>query len=147
MRRDRYVFTRCEDHPRARNGRLLEHIVVAETALGKRLPLKAQVHHVDGDGKNNHPSNLVVCEDQGYHNLLHRRMRGLEAFGNPDALPCNICGEFDLPENLRVFQHKWKRRSSASIRAYHRACKREQESRYRERLAQRRLCASCTPMN
>lgn len=80
-----YVRVRCIDHPRAVNGYVLEHILVAEKALGRFLPLGSPVHHVDGDRTNNAPSNLVVCEDAAYHNLLHRRMRALEASGDPSA--------------------------------------------------------------
>lgn len=59
----------------------LEHIVIAERALGKPLPEGAVVHHVDRDGTNNNTKslwNLIVCPDQGYHLLLHARAR---AFG------------------------------------------------------------------
>ena len=57
--------------------RQYEHIVVAERALGKPLPKGAVVHHVDGQQWNNEPSNLVICPDQAYHMLLHRRMKEL----------------------------------------------------------------------
>ena len=55
-----------------------EHRLVAEKALGKPLPPDAVIHHVDGDSMNNRPSNLVVCPDQGYHRLLHIRMKEYE---------------------------------------------------------------------
>jgi len=51
------------------------HVLVAEKALGKTLPKGAVVHHVDGNRKNNEPTNLVVCPNQAYHLLLHKRMR------------------------------------------------------------------------
>lgn len=41
--------------------------------MGKKLDSKHPVHHVDGDVKNNSNNNLVVCEDAGYHYLLHRK--------------------------------------------------------------------------
>jgi len=53
----------------------MKHVLVAEKALGKSLPKGAVVHHVDLDKKNNKPSNLVICPDQAYHLLLHKRMR------------------------------------------------------------------------
>jgi DNA-directed RNA polymerase sigma subunit (sigma70/sigma32) len=31
------------------------------------------VHHVNGDRSDNRPANLVICEDQSYHQLLHQR--------------------------------------------------------------------------
>lgn len=60
------------------NGRReYEHTLIAEKALGKRLPETAKVHHFDLDPANNAPGNLVVCPDQAYHLLLHRRQREL----------------------------------------------------------------------
>lgn len=61
------------------------HVVVAERALGKPLPEKARIHHVDGDGENNANRNLVICEDQAYHLLLHKRQRIVRAGGDPDT--------------------------------------------------------------
>ena len=57
-----------------RNGKsVFEHIAIAERALGKPLPPKAVVHHVDGNPSNNAPSNLVICPSQEYHLQLHSR--------------------------------------------------------------------------
>lgn len=61
-----------------------EHVVVAEKALGKPLPEKACVHHVDRNPSNNAPNNLVICENWRYHTLLHARMRIIDVGGNPD---------------------------------------------------------------
>lgn len=55
----------------------MEHVAVAEKALGKPLPKGAVVHHVDLNKQNNVGSNLVVCPNQAYHLLLHKRMRDL----------------------------------------------------------------------
>lgn len=105
-------------HPKADSrGRILEHVYVAERVLGSPLPPKAVVHHVDGNSENNDPANLVICEDQGYHVLLHRRERALKACGHADYLRCRHCRHWDSPENLKVFERK-----KEGIDAYHKSC-------------------------
>lgn len=73
-----YVMVLSPGHPRSDNrGYVREHILVAEKALSKPLPIGAQVHHVDKNGLNNKNNNLVICQDQAYHSLLHVRQRRL----------------------------------------------------------------------
>lgn len=48
---------------------------VASQALGKPLPKGACVHHVNGDPADNRPENLVICQDQDYHTLLHQNTK------------------------------------------------------------------------
>jgi hypothetical protein len=56
----------------------MEHVLFAERALGRELPDGAVVHHVNGDpAANKTPWNLVLCPDQDYHLLLHRRAQAL----------------------------------------------------------------------
>ena len=55
----------------------LEHIHIAEKALGKPLPKGAIVHHVNERKWDNRNKNLVVCPSQEYHLMLHRRMKEL----------------------------------------------------------------------
>jgi hypothetical protein len=62
-----------------------EHVMIAERALGKVLPPGTHIHHVDGDKGNNANRNLVICQDQAYHFLLHVRARVLRAGGNPNT--------------------------------------------------------------
>lgn len=82
--------------------RKFEHVRVAEHALGKTLPAKAVVHHVNGNGLDNRPSNLVICPNQEYHRLLHTREDALDACGNPDWRKCWICGSYSPVSELRV---------------------------------------------
>ena len=62
-----------------------EHIRVVESAIGRRLPKGANVHHVNGNHRDNRPKNLVVCQNAAYHKLLHLRARVLRAGGNPNT--------------------------------------------------------------
>ena len=72
-----YVLIWRPRHPRASNGYVKEHILIAETALGKPMPKKSMVHHVNGKPGDNSRGNHVICQDQAYHLLLHKRMRAL----------------------------------------------------------------------
>ena len=78
------------------------HRLVAESALGRRLPVGAVVHHVDENPANNDRTNLVICPSRAYHNILHARMRAREACGNANWWRCNFCGAYDAPINLRL---------------------------------------------
>jgi len=61
---------------------VLEHVRVAEKALGKPMPPGAVVHHIDENKQNNVSTNLVICPSSTYHQLIHVRMRALAACGN-----------------------------------------------------------------
>ena len=118
-----YVQIYDPTHPRAgRAGYVREHIAVAERVLGKPLRLSAVVHHANGDKADNRPDNLVICEDQAYHILLHQRMRAKEACGNPSWLQCSICHRYDAPENLS-FSKVTGRSGKPGRNVYHTKCK------------------------
>jgi hypothetical protein len=74
------------------HGVIHEHVLIAERALGKPLPSGAQVHHVDENRRNNANRNLVICQNQSYHLLLHSRAHVLRAGGNPNTdFLCSTC--------------------------------------------------------
>jgi HNH endonuclease len=98
-------------------GHRKEHIVLAEKALGGPLPRGACVHHFDEDPTNNAFGNLILCPDQAYHSLLHRRQKALEACGNANRRRCNYCYRYDDPANLYV--------SPDEKHAHHRRCRAE----------------------
>jgi len=95
------------DHPRATNGNhgyVYEHILIAETALGKYIPIKHPVHHQDENNSNNQNSNLVICESHKYHMLLHARMRVLKAGYDPNLY--KICTNCKIAKMKMYFTFK-----------------------------------------
>lgn len=85
-----------------KNSYRLMHVLVAEKALGKPLPKEGVVHHVDEDPSNNNPGNLVICESQSYHFLLHSRKKALKECGHASWKKCQFCQQYDDPNNLYV---------------------------------------------
>lgn len=69
-----YIRLRMPDHPNAnKNGYVLEHRFVASEAIGRPLATSEEVHHIDGNKKNNSPDNLIVVP-KGEHQRLHARV-------------------------------------------------------------------------
>ncbi len=105
---DGYVCVRMPNHARASNtGYVLAHVVIAEHALGHPLPSKAQVHHHNEVKSDNTGGNLVICENEAYHKLLHKRKRAYLATGNPSILHCYICKQYDASLARRTNGKSW----------------------------------------
>jgi hypothetical protein len=134
--------------PNGESGR--EHVIVAERAIGHRLPKGAIVHHVNGIRTDNRNSNLVVCPNDSYHQLLHVRQRALAACGNANFRKCDYCPKYDDPSIMKshgnryfhpecranVFRINRIRRESASAPVPCQICGRE----FRPKKATTKLC-------
>lgn len=115
-----YVLVWAPDHHRADTRRqALEHLLVAEEALGHALPARAEVHHINGVRHDNRPSNLVICEDAAYHMLLHMRSEALSACGNAAWRKCRRCWRWSPPEDMYAAKSN---RASVSPMWVRRAC-------------------------
>lgn len=96
-----YVRINMRGHPKAdSSNRVREHVVIAENILGKPLPKGAQIHH---HGKRDDNTQIVICENQEYHALLHTRTRALRACGYANWRKCIRCGKYDDPANLCIY--------------------------------------------
>lgn len=51
------------------------HRTIAEMVIGRKLEAGEIVHHIDGNKRNNHPSNLEVIKNQSQHAFLHVKRR------------------------------------------------------------------------
>ena len=112
-----------------------EHVAIAEKALGKKLPKNAVIHHANENRADNKNSNLVICPNNNYHRLLHRRLEAYKDCGNPNWIKCSYCHQYDDPKNLYI--RSGKRRSKYGMRkdltARHLHCAREYMRKYYQR--------------
>lgn len=120
-----YRMIRIPDHPRASVGKgkyVMEHILVVEIVLGRFLPIESVVHHFNEIKDDNRRVNLLVCQNQAYHQELHGRLIALKECGNPDWMKCVVCKQWDDPRNMYV----WRRERSGIVRAFktsrHKTC-------------------------
>lgn len=95
--------------------------LVVEMILKDILPLKAVVHHI-GDTLDDSPQNLVICEDEAYHKLLHIRTDAYRATGNAHARRCNICQQWDIPGENDMMVYFRKGRPTGSGQSRHKSC-------------------------
>lgn len=118
-----YILEWKPGHPLAYSNHYVhQHVLVAESILKRPLTLPHVVHHVDEDKSNNAKSNLVICEDRAYHNLIHQRLRAYKATGNPESRKCVICKQWGM--GLAV---------DTQNKAYHKPCAAQRAREYKNR--------------
>ncbi len=92
------ILERSPNHPRAhcsdgdKRVYVPQHILIAEKALGKFLDRKHPIHHPTHNRFDN--SSLVICENTGYHNLLHQRERAYLVCGHATWRKCQYCKKY-----------------------------------------------------
>jgi hypothetical protein len=64
-----YMMNQCPIRKRA----YLEHHIIAERVLGRKMKREELVHHLNADKADNDNRNLLICTI-GYHRSLERRM-------------------------------------------------------------------------
>jgi len=120
----RYLKLLIPGHPRSNpEGYVHEHIVVAEKALGRNISVNNPVHHHDGDSHNNDSSNLVICESNAYHKLLHARARSFKATGNVHSKRCHMCGEWKDISDFYTNTERCKKCNTIYMKKYRMRCR------------------------
>jgi hypothetical protein len=106
-----YVTVLKEDHPRAHHGRVKEHILVAEAIVGGPLPDRAEVHHENGNKKDNRPENLTVCLSRKDHMVREARARRLRDLGSLDIRRCTDCHTVKALDEFHRNKNNWDGRN------------------------------------
>ena len=74
----KYILNK-NNHGKKQDRYTLEHVIIAEHVLGRKLNRGHEiVHHIDCNKGNNKNNNLLIC-DRSYHSWLHWKMS--EAYG------------------------------------------------------------------
>ncbi len=91
-----YRMVLIHGHHRANiRGYVREHIVVVEKLLGRPFIFPNVIHH-------HTPEQLVICENQAYHMLLHQRTKAYNDSGHANWILCIHCKQFDDPHNMYI---------------------------------------------
>lgn len=129
-RNTQYRLMYRPDHPDAsKAGMMLEHRLVMEGMLGRRLTPAEVVHHRDHDGLNNAPENLELISDKGEHLAREHCMEGVAA--RMAGYPICACGARTEYNSLTCWAC-WKKSQTCPT------CGREGR-----KMARRDMCHAC----
>lgn len=93
-----------------------------EKLLGHPLPFDAIVLRIK--------SYIIVCPNQGYTNMLRRRLNAFQRTGHGGWLRCEECKEYDNPKKMYI---------SPKGRSFHRQCRNKSQNERRRRAWQKIL--------
>lgn len=104
------------------------------TKLGVTLINDNLIHHRDRDPTNNKNENLIVCENKGYHRLIHAREDAYRATGDVNSRKCKVCKEWDSPSNMkRKARYRYGEATDESPSFVHKKCHAKYELKRRKK--------------
>jgi len=71
---DGRVWIRCDNHPRTKNGYVVEHTLIIEKHLGRYLTPEERVHHKNCIKIDNRLENLFLCKNMSEHAIIHNSL-------------------------------------------------------------------------
>ena len=105
----RYVGEYAPTHQRAsKAGYVMQHVLVVERLTGVRVVRPMEIHHVNGNSRDNRPENLVLCPNGNYHKLLHQRQKALDAGFPAHFRICKACHSLDDPAKMKRHGHGFR---------------------------------------
>lgn len=122
------VMYRPSHQKATKSGCVRIHVLRAEYALGRPLPVCVQIHHVDGVSTNNSNANHEICENAAYHKLLHVRGKVVAAGGNPNTQA--LCGDCQSVKDFSAFNRMASRKANG-LQSVCRVC---QQARWQRRI-------------
>lgn len=95
-----YLYFIDKDHPLASSvGKVYQHRHVASLNEGRWLSSEDQVHHLDGNKRNNDPDNLKILS-RSEHAALHKP-------SDPKVMECDCCGKtFEVHDTRRKMKSR-----------------------------------------